>query len=91
MYTFSSISGNFIADALVDWNAVNYNGTDGWTDSAISIIQGGGIRASIDHKASGGNITKEMTLTVLPFENNIVLLEITGKELMEALEHSVEK
>lgn len=31
--------GNLIADSMVNWNALKYNGV-GWTDAAIGIIQG---------------------------------------------------
>lgn len=31
--------GNLIADSMVDWNTLKYNGV-GWTDAAIGIIQG---------------------------------------------------
>lgn len=78
--------GNFIADSMVDWNVKRYSGT-GWTDAAIGIIQGGGVRASIERNSKG--ITMEDLQTVSPFESKIVLIEITGKILLEALEHSV--
>lgn len=83
--------GNFIADSLVDWRAVNYNGSAFWTDSSIGIMQSGGIRASINHKSNQGHITKEDAATVLPFESKIVIVEVTGKALLEALEHSVHR
>ena len=34
--------GNLIADSMVHWNALKYNG-EGWTDAAIGIIQGNHI------------------------------------------------
>lgn len=81
--------GNFIADSFVDWYANNFEAPDYWTDAAIGFIQGGGVRTSIDHKSAAGVISKEDASTVLPFVNKIVVVEVTGKELMEALEHSV--
>ena len=35
--------GNFIADAIVNWNALKFNGV-GWTDAALGIIQGNFIQ-----------------------------------------------
>lgn len=81
--------GNFIADSFVDWYANNFEAPDYWTDTAIGFLQGGGVRTSIDQKSSAGVISKEDAATVLPFANNIAIVEITGKELMEAFEHSV--
>lgn len=82
--------GNFIADSMVDWNTLRYSGTDGWTDAAIGIIQGGGVRASIEKNASG-NITMEDVATVMPFESKVVVIEVTGKTLLDAFEHSVHR
>lgn len=63
--------GNLIADAMLDV-----------TGADISLTNGGGIRASID----SGNITKGDVITVLPFGNYIVTIEVTGAELVAALE-----
>jgi 2',3'-cyclic-nucleotide 2'-phosphodiesterase (5'-nucleotidase family) len=51
----------------------------------IAMQNGGGIRASIDQ----GDITLGEVLTVLPFGNNLVTLDLTGEEILAALEHSV--
>lgn len=80
---------NFIADGMVDWNALKHSG-EGWTDAAIGIIQGGGVRASIE-KTSDGKITKEDVQTVLPFESKVVVIEVTGAVLLASLEHSVSR
>lgn len=55
------------------------------TDADIAITNGGGIRASINR----GEITVEDIYTVLPFDNTLVVLELTGFQILEALEHSV--
>lgn len=68
--------GNLITDAMV-W-ACNKENIP--VDAAIT--NGGGIRASI----SAGNITKKDINTVLPFGNELSIVEITGAELLEALE-----
>jgi 5'-nucleotidase len=68
--------GNFIADAYR--NAV---GAD------IGFVNGGSIRADLSYNP--GPLTKRDVLSMLPFNNPIVKVEVTGKTLMEILEHSV--
>lgn len=82
---------NSIADAFVDWHSLNHHSTEFWTDASIAFVQGGAVRASISHKSTNGNISKEDASTVMPFQNKMEIIEITGKELMEALEHSVHR
>lgn len=78
--------GNLITDAMVYTNAISYTGKY-WTDAGIALMQGGGIRAS----ATIGNITKFDLTTILPFDNGLVKVNVTGKTLMAALERSVER
>lgn len=66
--------GNMVADAMRV-----YAGTD------IALTNGGGIRASIN----AGDITMGDVYTVLPFDNTLITLQVTGAQLKEALEHSV--
>gem|GEM_PF-281323 len=70
--------GNLIADAYLS-KAQEY------TNASISIINGGGIRSSIKQ----GTITLGDVQTVMPFGNSLVTLELTGKEIVEALENGV--
>ena len=53
------------------------------TGADIAITNGGGIRASI----AVGDITVGDVITVLPFGNIIVTMDLTGAEIIEALEH----
>ena len=55
------------------------------TASDIAFINGGSIRESI----KVGDITMGQILTVLPFSNLIVTVELTGDEIINALEHGV--
>ncbi|MBI4643848.1 MAG: 5'-nucleotidase C-terminal domain-containing protein [Deltaproteobacteria bacterium] len=50
-----------------------------------AIINGGGIRTSI----LKGNITVKDIYAVLPFDNYLVAIKLTGKQIREALEHGV--
>jgi len=66
--------GNLITDALrAD------------TGAQIAITNGGGIRADIDE----GNVTYGEVLTVLPFGNLVSTLELTGADVIAALENGV--
>ncbi|MCL2662239.1 MAG: 5'-nucleotidase C-terminal domain-containing protein [Oscillospiraceae bacterium] len=55
------------------------------TGADMSFIGGGSIRTSI----SAGDITMGDVLTVLPFSNLIITLEMTGLDVLEILEHGV--
>jgi 2',3'-cyclic-nucleotide 2'-phosphodiesterase (5'-nucleotidase family)/predicted extracellular nuclease len=71
--------GNLIADGMV-WKMKQF-----LPETTIALQNGGGIRASI----KAGDITMGDVRTVLPFENTLVAIQLTGEELLEALEHSV--
>lgn len=56
------------------------------TDADAVITNGGGIRASID----SGMITMGDLLTVLPFGNMVTVIEVTGADILAALEFGVD-
>jgi 2',3'-cyclic-nucleotide 2'-phosphodiesterase (5'-nucleotidase family) len=67
--------GDLITEAMLD-----KTGADG------VITNGGGIRASIQK----GEITRGEIIAVLPFGNYVVVKEITGQDLKDALENGVQ-
>ncbi|MBC7324695.1 MAG: 5'-nucleotidase C-terminal domain-containing protein [Moorella sp. (in: Bacteria)] len=69
--------GNLIADAMLEKGAQ--------AGAVMAITNGGGIRASIDR----GDITLGEALTVMPFGNTLVVLELTGQQVIDALENGV--
>ncbi|MEZ0482052.1 cell wall-binding repeat-containing protein [Planococcus sp. SSTMD024] len=71
--------GNFITDGMLE-KAKQIN-----PDTTIALQNGGGIRESIDE----GPITYGEILTVMPFGNALAIMEVTGQEIKDALEHSV--
>ncbi|MFP7297219.1 5'-nucleotidase C-terminal domain-containing protein [Neobacillus niacini] len=73
--------GNLITDAMVEKANSMVPGT------FIGMQNGGGIRASIDE----GDVTLGEIHTVMPFANLLVTLDLTGAEILAALEHSVSK
>ncbi|MBU0607387.1 MAG: 5'-nucleotidase C-terminal domain-containing protein, partial [Armatimonadetes bacterium] len=64
--------GNLVADAMRERS-----------EADVALVNGGGIRASID----AGPITLGELLTVLPFNNELVTLELTGDLLQQVLRH----
>jgi len=69
--------GNLIADAML-WKAAP-------AEAQIAIQNGGGIRASIP----AGSITLGQAMEVLPFGNYLVVLSLTGEQILAALENGV--
>lgn len=69
--------GNLLADAILDRVASQ--------GATIAFQNGGGIRASID----AGEITVGDVLTVLPFSNTLATVQISGADVIEALENGV--
>jgi len=68
--------GNFVADSYR--NAAK---------SDVALVNGGSIRADLTYNP--GVLTKRDVLSILPFNNPIVKIEISGKTLRAALEHGV--
>ncbi|KQT43205.1 multifunctional 2',3'-cyclic-nucleotide 2'-phosphodiesterase/5'-nucleotidase/3'-nucleotidase [Aureimonas sp. Leaf454] len=69
--------GDLVADAML--SRVRDQGVQ------IAIANGGGLRASID----AGPVTMGEVLTVLPFQNTLSTFELTGAEVIAALENGV--
>lgn len=78
--------GNMINDAHIHTRVNQYNGTY-WTDAAIALLQGGGIRGAF----TSGEMSKFDLKTILPFNNFMYVVNVTGKVLMDVLEHSVDQ
>jgi 5'-nucleotidase len=68
--------GNFIADSFRTATAAD-----------VGLMNGGSIRA--DEIIFPGRLTKRDVLSILPFKNRVVKLELTGAMLRAALEHGV--
>ncbi|SDZ10801.1 2',3'-cyclic-nucleotide 2'-phosphodiesterase / 3'-nucleotidase / 5'-nucleotidase [Evansella caseinilytica] len=71
--------GNLIADGMLARAKQIY------PDTVMAFQNSGGIRASINV----GAISLGDVLTVMPFGNNLVTLDLTGEEVLAALENSV--
>ncbi len=68
--------GNFVADAFRQA-----------TGADVALVNGGSIRADLTYNP--GVLTKRDVLSILPFNNPVVKIEISGKTLRQALEHGV--
>jgi 5'-nucleotidase/UDP-sugar diphosphatase len=66
--------GNMVADAILQASGAE-----------IGVINGGAIRASIEP----GNVTLEHLMTALPFDNHVVIVELTGAEVLSMLRQSI--
>lgn len=69
-------AGDFIADSF-----------RAATRADVGLMNGGSIRA--DAIIAAGPITKRDVLSILPFKNRVVKVELSGAVLREALEHGV--
>lgn len=69
--------GNLVADAMLD--RVKDQGIQ------IALMNGGGIRASIDD----GEVTMGEIYTVLPFQNTLATFQLTGAQIKDALENAL--
>lgn len=78
--------GNLISDAFFRTRVNQYDGPY-LTDTPIAFVASGDIRAS----TKIGEITRFDLETVLPFENQLLAVNVTGKMVKEVLEHSVEQ
>jgi 5'-nucleotidase/UDP-sugar diphosphatase len=66
--------GNFVADIMVDH-----------TGAQIALINSGAMRTSIHQ----GPVTVEDVFKTVPFANELVVMELTGAEIEQALQRSV--
>lgn len=71
--------GNLITDAMLA------KAKEFAPETVIAMQNGGGIRAAID----AGPITLGDILTVHPYGNTLATMNLTGEEILAALEHSV--
>jgi 5'-nucleotidase len=72
-----SVMGDVIADAMLA------KGRQG--GAVVALMNSGGVRSAID----AGPITYGEVIEVQPFNNTLVLLDLTGAEILQALEHGV--
>ncbi|MBO8163805.1 MAG: 5'-nucleotidase C-terminal domain-containing protein [Brevibacillus sp.] len=72
--------GNLIADVMLE-RTQSIPGHE----ADVALTNGGGIRVQLP----AGEITKKDLYSLLPFPNTLVVVEVTGEELKQALENGV--
>ena len=70
--------GDFIADAY-----------RAQTGAQVALLNGGSIRSNTTYGL--GELSKRDVLSILPFENPVVMVEVTGAQIRAALEHGVSR
>lgn len=83
--------GNLVMDAFLKKLASLPSPQGSWSRVAAVIANAGGIRASIDEESTGGRVTFEDVVNVLPFGNTLVVMNVTGAQLKGLLEHGVHR
>ncbi|KAK2855849.1 hypothetical protein Q5P01_004584 [Channa striata] len=82
--------GNLICDAMIENNIRFPDGVQ-WNQVSACLLNGGGVRASIDESNRNGSITMEDLISVLPFGGTFDLVQLNGSTLRKAFEHSVRR
>lgn len=82
--------GNLICDAMVN-SALGFAEDGQWNHVSAALMNGGGVRSSIDETTSNGSVTMEDLLAVLPFGGTFDLVSLRGSTLKKAFEHSVHR
>ena len=67
--------GNFVSDVMR-----NYTGSD------VALINAGSLRSSLDK----GPVTIESVFKVMPYPNEIIVVQLTGRDILAALKRSVQ-
>jgi len=76
--TGNSLLGDIIADAMLAYGSKS--------GAQVALMNNGGIRADID----AGPITFDELIQTSPFGNTLVVMDLSGAELLAALEHGAE-
>ena len=82
-----SLLTNFLADLLLKESKAVAARSNGEVNPAISYFNYGGIRTSLPK----GEITVGKIFELMPFENELVFIQLTGDQIQEFLNHLAEK
>jgi len=77
---FNTAIGNLFADAILEQADFVFNKRTGKNIDLV-LVNHGGIRAII----SQGNVTTRTAYEIMPFENSLVVAEMTGKTITDSL------
>lgn len=74
---------NFVADLLLYQSQIRHTDSTSWPTPQFSVINIRGLRAPI----TKGDITVHDIFQLMPFENELVIIELSGREVMELLNY----
>ncbi|XP_076062018.1 snake venom 5'-nucleotidase-like [Oratosquilla oratoria] len=80
--------GNLLTDAVIQFN-VQFPDDERWSRVGLAVLNGGGIRASIDERNSNGSITLADIMGVAPFQNVVDIAVLKGQTIRKMFEHSI--
>lgn len=75
-----TLLGNFVADACLARGNSKYAPADG-KPAQVCILNNGGLRASLP----AGNVTRGNVFELMPFDNEIVVVTISGKKMWDLI------
>jgi 2',3'-cyclic-nucleotide 2'-phosphodiesterase (5'-nucleotidase family) len=75
--------GNFVADICLDRGNAAYHPADGRA-ADICLLNNGGLRTSLP----AGNITRGNIFELMPFDNEIVIVTLSGKQMRELIRYT---
>uniref|UniRef100_L7M8T9 Putative salivary ecto-5'-nucleotidase/apyrase n=1 Tax=Rhipicephalus pulchellus TaxID=72859 RepID=L7M8T9_RHIPC len=82
-------SANLMADAFLDYYANRNSSVPGaWSIVNAAVINGGSAKSSIPQKP---NVLLGDLISTMPYDNELVLLNISGSDLLRMFEHGVAK
>lgn len=81
--------GTLITEAMLKHFATLQSPAGSWSTVAAVIANGGGLRAPIDEESTGGVVTFEDVVNVIPFGNTLVVVNVTGNQLKRLVEYGV--
>lgn len=73
-----TLLGNFVADACLSRGNAMYHPADG-LPAQVCVLNNGGLRASLP----AGSITRGNVFELMPFDNEIVVVTISGKKMWD--------
>ncbi|UWX56375.1 5'-nucleotidase C-terminal domain-containing protein [Maribacter litopenaei] len=83
--TYNTSAGNLMADIILEQAAPIFKSRTG-TDLDFVLLNHGGIRSSI----SEGKVSARTAFEVMPFENNISIVELKGTSVKEMLSYLIQ-
>jgi len=82
---YNTTAGNLIADIVMEQSNSVYKNKEG-KDIDFVLLNHGGIRSII----SKGNVNTRTAYEFMPFENRIVIVELTAKSIMDMISYLIE-